>query len=577
MNAKRSSRRGKHEPKVVSPALSVKARNHSKNNLIFRTNINSGIFVSDRVSVDPLTKNNVFAKGMPHVNGVVTDETLQDMKDRLFLNPKFVNPSAGNNFSMLGPATQQFVVPVPPSISSKEEAINLVELYCMAWCRDIPFSNYETDQRILLAVNFLNDAGLDAPAVPSLIKGLVSPNNIFRVLSTPGHYVSQFLLKTFKFGNNVIVPTCKIALPNVNFLKDRESFENTQNGIVQTAYEKTPDEKFIYSGRALLECVHFDNPADLYHQALYILMQEKVPIVPNLGGEKPFVDLNCAEIMALLSMGTHVALQVCWYNKWNVHVRARPDYVCGILDTNMSTPVVPTGKGCEGCAAALASLGINLDSPPKQSKVESPKLSVSNKDIRDVNVSDDLTDDVNVSDVIEGNDVNVSDDLSGGDDLTVSSTKTARGPLFNPVITESEILKITHRLQGNYLLSSGYPEGSPFHPSYPAGHATIAGCAVTILKAFFKNEHALTNCVMPLADGSGVDAIENTIVADELDKLADNISMGRNWAGIHDRADALVSLKLGERIAIELLKDTKKRFDDVSFTLRRFDGSTLVI
>lgn len=30
-----------------------------------------------------------------------------------------------------------------------------------------------------------------------------------------------------------------------------------------------------------------------------------------------------------------------------------------------------------------------------------------------------------------------------------------------------------------------YPEGSPMHPNYGAGHATIAGACVTLLTAMF--------------------------------------------------------------------------------------------
>ena len=38
----------------------------------------------------------------------------------------------------------------------------------------------------------------------------------------------------------------------------------------------------------------------------------------------------------------------------------------------------------------------------------------------------------------------------------------------------------------NLLLPMAFPEGSPMHPSYAAGHATVAGACVTILKAFFE-------------------------------------------------------------------------------------------
>lgn len=37
----------------------------------------------------------------------------------------------------------------------------------------------------------------------------------------------------------------------------------------------------------------------------------------------------------------------------------------------------------------------------------------------------------------------------------------------------------------SWLFPMPYVEGSPMHPSYGSGHATVAGACVTILKAFF--------------------------------------------------------------------------------------------
>jgi hypothetical protein len=42
-----------------------------------------------------------------------------------------------------------------------------------------------------------------------------------------------------------------------------------------------------------------------------------------------------------------------------------------------------------------------------------------------------------------------------------------------------------HSLNGSYLMPMAFPEGCSQHPSYGAGHATVAGACTTILKAFF--------------------------------------------------------------------------------------------
>src|ERR1700674_1282603 len=93
-----------------------------------------------------------------------------------------------------------------------------------------------------------------------------------------------------------------------------------------------------------------------------------------------------------------------------------------------------------------------------------------------------------------------------------------------------------------------FREGSPLHPSYGAGHATVAGACVTILKG-------------------------------ELNKLASNVAIGRNLVGVHWRSDYTESLKLGETVAIGVLRDQTltygEEFDGYTFT--RFDGSKITV
>jgi hypothetical protein len=139
---------------------------------------------------------------------------------------------------------------------------------------------------------------------------------------------------------------------------------------------------------------------------------------------------------------------------------------------------------------------------------------------------------------------------------------------------------------GTYLLPMAFPEGSPAHPAYGAGHATVAGACVTILKALFDAERPFADFAAPviaLDDGSavtpylGADAGLLT-VAGELNKLASNVATGRNIAGVHWRTDGVESLRLGEAVAISLLRDQKLCLNETaSFTFRRFDGTLITI
>jgi len=162
-------------------------------------------------------------------------------------------------------------------------------------------------------------------------------------------------------------------------------------------------------------------------------------------------------------------------------------------------------------------------------------------------------------------------------------TGAANYPI-DPEILNSQAVRRTFRKYGTYLLPQAYPEGSPLHPAYGAGHATVAGACVTILKAWFDESFVLPDPVLPNADGtelvpySGPDAGSLT-VGGELDKVAANIAFGRNSAGIHWRTDYSESLKLGEDVAIGILRDQKNTYkeDFAGFSLTKFDGETVTV
>ncbi len=134
---------------------------------------------------------------------------------------------------------------------------------------------------------------------------------------------------------------------------------------------------------------------------------------------------------------------------------------------------------------------------------------------------------------------------------------------------------------GNSLLPMAFPEGSPTHPAYGAGHATVAGACVTILKAWFNESFVIQNPVVPDATGQVLMPYvgEDLTIGGELNKIASNVAYGRNIAGVHWRSDAHESLKLGEAVAISILKDQKASYNEAfsGFSLTKFDGTTVVV
>ena len=65
----------------------------------------------------------------------------------------------------------------------------------------------------------------------------------------------------------------------------------------------------------------------------------------------------------------------------------------------------------------------------------------------------------------------------------------------------------------------------------------------------------------------------------EINKLASNIALARDAAGVHFRSDSIRGLKLGEEVALGLLTDTtltySEKFD--GFALHLFDGTAVRI
>jgi hypothetical protein len=134
---------------------------------------------------------------------------------------------------------------------------------------------------------------------------------------------------------------------------------------------------------------------------------------------------------------------------------------------------------------------------------------------------------------------------------------------------------------GNAFLSQAFPEGSPTHPAYGAGHATVAGACVTILKAWFNENAVVANPVIPDSTGQVLTPYVGAplTVGGELNKIASNVALGRNIAGVHWRSDATESIKLGEEVALSVLRDQKPTYNEpfAGFSLTKFDGTTVTV
>jgi hypothetical protein len=148
-------------------------------------------------------------------------------------------------------------------------------------------------------------------------------------------------------------------------------------------------------------------------------------------------------------------------------------------------------------------------------------------------------------------------------------------------ILASSVVPLIEAQFGSALLPQVFPEGAPTHPAYGAGHATVAGACSTILKAWFDETFILPNPLVPDAAGANLIPAPGApvlTVGGELNKLVANISIGRNGAGVHWRSDYTESIRLGEQMAIGILREQRLTYNESHhFSLTTFDGEAISI
>lgn len=156
-------------------------------------------------------------------------------------------------------------------------------------------------------------------------------------------------------------------------------------------------------------------------------------------------------------------------------------------------------------------------------------------------------------------------------------------PIHPDLLDKSSVLDRILKKHGSYLLPQMFPNGSPSHPSFTAGHAITAGACVTVLKAWFDENAPWPlppveatpdgQALIPYAGGAKL------TLGGELNKLAHNLSFGRDMSGVHWRADDIEGNKQGEQVAIRLLREEKTTYPEKfsGFRLTTFAGDKITI
>ncbi|MEZ5403010.1 MAG: vanadium-dependent haloperoxidase [Bryobacteraceae bacterium] len=416
-------------------------------------------------------------------------------------NVRLKNPTGAYNFQFDGPDGSQYTMPAAPAFSSATHAAEMMELYWQALTRDVPFADYASNPLINEAANELSTAqGYLGPKA----EGRVTPANLFRngiPGSVGGPYLSQFLARPFRMGSIEVEPRQKPAAANLDFMLAYSEWFGIQLGEGKGPGNQYEDNLlFIRNGRDLTTFVHYDSGWSPYYHALWILLgfgadayMENNPYT-KAKGQEPYINFGTPDSLDILGRAAKPAFNAAWFQKWFVHLRARPEAV----------------------GARIYQNAIGNEAYPLHEQV-----------------------------------------------------------------MNSRALASTFSKFGTYLLPQAYSEGSPAHSSYPSGHATVAGCCATMLKAFFNENYVIPDPVVPSADGAKLLKYEGPelTVGGELNKMAFNIAMARNWAGIHFRSDAMDGMHLGEEVAMQVLASRAMTYldDFEGFSFTRFNGEKVTI
>jgi len=501
--------------------------------------------------------------------------------------------SAGLSFDLEGPDAQAVTMPPAPVLGSDELTAEMAEVYAQSILRDVPFHTMSagstknsqvkldpicttlpqvkivkecTDQLSKLAwfdpkaelkLNVAECARRRAlpQTTSSAFRGITRGDDI-------GPYLSQFLLigntgingndeerspsdGMISYGSISVDQRVRTAEPSTDYMTEWDEWYDVQNGADLRKFEDYVDQedrkrRFMHTPRDLATYVHYDALYEAYLNACLIMLGKGVKFDAGIPFQEPddrdhqqgFAHFGGPHILSLVTEVATRALKAVRFQKYNVHRRCRPEVLAArVHKADMLSHMAPELK-------------------------------------------------------------TMRDELDKGSKSLLSKVRDHNSKLGEK--TE--------------LLPMAFCEGSPMHPAYGAGHATVAGACVTILKAFFDHHHILDvvkkdelpkgknrlagfkdaqHAYVSVEDGTKLKSIPvmdqdcnpaYLTVEGELNKLASNISIGRNWAGVHYFTDYYESLLMGEQIAIGILEEQKLMYiENFSMTIPLFNGDAIRI
>lgn len=524
------------------------------------------------------------AEGDPTMRGL---EIAAGMDQR-----KWESPIAGVYFNDIGADPDAVAMPPAPKLGRSELCAEMASVYAMALTRDISFEdlnkpgtvipNISTDGKPVTMGHLLKElrklSWFDPKGTPVGTKGAalnahevrrreaaweskalgLTLKVLFRGSTAgakQGPYISQFMLigtddlagakpkdGMIAYGLQSTSQAQLVPEKGAEYMTTWDSWLEVQQG---KKFDQPPHQKRrrIHNPRDLAGYVHFDALYQAYLNACLILLKNEA----EADGGNPIAQKRSDNSMGfatwggphILSLVTEVAtrgLRAARRTKFQVHRRARPEVIAARLAQ------VANGHVGQMDTSAVKQISNMLTELGFNAAKNAPRAGSILDWIAQYN--------------------------------TAKNNGASAGPLHD---------------DKNFLLPMAFIEGSPMHPAYGAGHATVAGACVTILKAFFESERQYSEAVKGGTTFYAADAADtlvpsartdgaNAKIFEELDKLAANISIGRNIAGVHYYSDYYDSLRMGERIAFSLLEEQMYSYHEpLSLSLKSFDGDAITL
>lgn len=441
-------------------------------------------------------------------------------------NSKLNGPQGGLAFDLEGLDSHCTVIPPAPSVTSAQTAAEQVEHYWGALLADVPFAEYATNPLAAQAVADLNNLSFLKSSANNQFPYPVTPQNLFRGQFVPsdgnvrGPYLSQFMIQPTFYGAQPLNQKHRTFLPlaagGSDYMTSVSEYELIQNGGDSgRTIAFDPTLRYLRSGRDLAAYTR----VDVLYQGYFVAF------------------------LALTGLGAAP-------NPGNPYIGSLTQKAFGTL-------------GGPDAAATLAEMA-----------TRALKASWFHKWVKDLRMRPEEY------------------------GALVHARKTNASPMpqaaetLHSDVLDSAVLPIINSSYGSYLLPQAFPEGSPTHPCYPTGHGTVGGACITALKFFFNGSQKIRPLLLaagrdvyePSPDGlslntyAGADR-DSLDVNGELTKLAYNVSIGHGiHAGIHFRSSTYWSILLGEQVALSILQDRAKSYNEpFTINITKFDGTMATI